>query len=242
MIPDKFSKFSQFLYPLKSILLEALTAEEPMKTALLEGVRKELRHEETVTKWTDARGDQTHRLLYDLNPESIVFDVGGYKGEWAASIYCMHSCKIHIFEPHPAFVSGIKEKFGKNPNIKVHQIGLSKENKEVQFTFQEDGTTLFPQKPGEVLYARVLDVLAFMNDNGFDTIDLMKLNVEGAEYDILERLIDAGAMNRVKNLQVQFHNFIPDAEERRTKIQDSLGKTHYQTYNFDFVWEGWTRK
>lgn len=36
-----------------------------------------------LQRWRKENGDYTHRVNYDLNEDSIVFDVGGYKGEWA---------------------------------------------------------------------------------------------------------------------------------------------------------------
>ena len=38
-------------------------------------------------RWFADNGDRTHRLNYDLNSNSVVFDVGGYKGDFAFSIY-----------------------------------------------------------------------------------------------------------------------------------------------------------
>ena len=43
------------------------------------------------------------------------------------------------------------------------------------------------------------------------------------------------------DIQVQFHNFIPDAENLRNRLQEKLLKTHKLTYNFDFVWENWQK-
>jgi hypothetical protein len=44
------------------------------------------------------------------------------------------------------------------------------------------------------------------------------------------------------NIQVQFHDYTPDAAERMKKIQRALKKTHRTTYSFEFVWENWELK
>jgi hypothetical protein len=46
----------------------------------------------------------------------------------------------------------------------------------------------------------------------------------------------------VSNVQVQFHDFVPDAERRMRRIQEKLGKTHSLTYQYLFVWENWALK
>jgi len=42
---------------------------------------------------------------------------------------------------------------------------------------------------------------------GQESIDLMKINVEGAEYPILKNLIESDKITKIKNIQVQFHLF-----------------------------------
>ena len=50
-----------------------------------------------------------------------------------------------------------------------------------------------------------------------------------------------GLITRVIDLQVQFHDFVPDAQRRMHAIQQQLGRTHSLTYQSEFVWENWHR-
>ena len=59
---------------------------------------------------------------------------------------------------------------------------------------------------------------------------------------MLEHLIESGWILKIRDLQVQFHDFVPDAEKRMTAIQDQMRKTHELTYQFPFIWENWRRK
>ena len=70
----------------------------------------------------------------------------------------------------------------------------------------------------------------------------MKINIEGGEYDLLEHFLESGFIKNINNIQIQFHDFIPNAEERMKKIQYELEKTHSLTYQYPFVWENWQRK
>jgi hypothetical protein len=71
------------------------------------------------------------------------------------------------------------------------------------------------------------------------TIDLMKINIEGGEYDLLERLIETNMISRIKNIQVQFHDVAPDSLSRMLAIQTSLLKTHSNIFNYKFVWDSY---
>ena len=57
---------------------------------------------------------------------------------------------------------------------------------------------------------------------------------------LIERLIEQKMLSSIKNLQVQFHRFIPDCDIRRSKIHKELSKTHTLSWNYDWIWESWT--
>src|SRR6476620_9093588 len=64
-----------------------------------------------VEKWFGDDGDNTLRLNYELDEKSIVFDVGGYKGEFAGSMINKYNCTVFVFEPIPEFYNIIVNKF-----------------------------------------------------------------------------------------------------------------------------------
>ena len=70
----------------------------------------------------------------------------------------------------------------------------------------------------------------------------MKINIEGCEYPLLQHIAANDKLNIVNFYQIQFHNFIEDAEKKRKKILMALSKSHISTWCFKFVWEGWERK
>ncbi|ARS38473.1 hypothetical protein CA265_01750 [Sphingobacteriaceae bacterium GW460-11-11-14-LB5] len=44
------------------------------------------------------------------------------------------------------------------------------------------------------------------------------------------------------NLQIQFHDFVPDAGNKMYELRTLLSKTHHPTYLCDFIWENWLIK
>lgn len=198
--------------------------------------------EDRVKEWNIAEGDKTLRLDYPLNSNSIVLDLGGYLGDWSSLIYCMHSPKIHIFEPIPVFYDTIKYRFKNNQNIFAHNYGLGKRKEKISIAFRDDATSIFSTSDGDNIEIEMMDIIEFLNVNSIKRIDLLKLNIEGSEYDVLERLIDTGWLPKIEHIQVQFHDFIDNAEGRRNNIRDHFAKTHEEKYNFEFIWESWSRK
>ena len=192
-----------------------------------------------ILKWLADRGDETLRLNYqELNENSLVFDCGGYKGEFASNIFSKYCCKVYVFEPVKKFAQYIQDRFSKNPKIKVYPFGLGAKKDNFSISVDENASSIF-KEGDEKTTAEIICFKDFFIENNIDCIHLIKINIEGGEYDLLNHIIETGLISRIENLQIQFHNFVPNAKNLREIIQQKLKKTHHLTYNYDFVWENW---
>ena len=205
---------------------------------------KELLGIERARPWFEADGDKTLRLDYPrLTPKSIVFDLGGFEGQWASDIYAKYLSKVYIFEPFEEYFQAIKARFKKNPYIKPFPYALSAERGKVKLFTNGDKTSQFLEgDSGEFVMMCIESFTDFCKSHDIKKIDLMKINIEGGEYDLLDGIIAAGWLKNIVTLQIQFHDYTPDAEQRMRKIQTALRKTHKPTYQFKFIWENWTLK
>lgn len=194
-----------------------------------------------VERWFQNNGDSTLRLDYDLTADSFVMDLGGYKGEWTKNIFTKYRCNVLIFEPYIPFFKKIESRFANNNNIKAYGFGLSGKNQIVQFSVADNGSSVF-NKSNKKAEIQLKDIKEFLEEHTIPNVDLIKINIEGGEYDLLEAMIDKGIIRMFRNIQVQFHNFFPEAKDRMNKIQENLSKTHELTYQFEFVWENWRLK
>jgi FkbM family methyltransferase len=191
-------------------------------------------------RWLAIKGDKNLRLEYELDAHSVVFDVGGYEGQWASDIFSRYLCRIHIFEPVPDFADAIAHRFSGNSAIKLHRAALGVAAGEAELSVSEDASS-FHVHAGNELSVRVTTLEQIMVAEGIDEVTLMKINIEGAEYDLLDHLIASGLVRKIRSLQVQFHDFVNDAEARKQAIQVRLRETHRLTYEYPFVWESWER-
>jgi FkbM family methyltransferase len=195
-------------------------------------------------KWKLDNGDNSLSINYNLNSESIVFDVGGYRGDWCNEIVLKYDCYIHVFEPVKLYAQLIKDRFILNDKVKVNDFGLSDKTIETVFCVSEESSSVFKLQNKSYLNEAVIlrDIYEYISKNSIVTIDLMKINIEGGEFSLLNRIIDTGLISKIDNIKVQFHSFVKNAESQRIMIQNKLRKTHQITYNYPFVWENWERK
>ena len=191
-------------------------------------------------RWQEVKGDKTLRLQYELDCHSLVLDVGGYEGQWASDIFSRYLCRIHIFEPVPDFADAIACRFAANSAIRLHRAALGAAPGAAKLSVNGDGSSFHLQADDGVL-VRVTTLEDFMVTEGIYEITLMKINIEGAEYDLLDHLVASDQVRRFGNLQIQFHDFVSNAESRKQAIQLRLRETHSLVYEYPFIWEGWAR-
>lgn len=193
-----------------------------------------------VRDWFALDGDHNLRLDYDLTQDSIVLDVGGFEGEFAYAIHEKYGCNVYIFEPHPGYLATLVDRFLDHPKIKIFPYGLSDKSGVEIFSSAGDATSFF-NKGESSFHAQLKAADEAFKELGLTSVDLLKLNIEGAEYGVLKNLSQSGLIPQIKNIQVQFHDFFDDSAKRVKEARSALIATHAPTYMFSFVWENWKR-
>lgn len=196
-----------------------------------------------VARWFKDKGDETLRLKYPLTEESIVFDIGGYQGDFAAAINKKYGCKVYLFEPVQEFYQNCVARFSDNPYVICLNFGLSSKDDYLDIALAEDATSFSAQHIyGESQKVKVCSIANFIAELAVTQIDLIKINIEGGEYDVIPAIIDSEDIYKIRYLQIQFHNFIEGAVKQRADIRKQLKNTHNEMWNYEFVWESWEIK
>ena len=195
------------------------------------------KHMEVLKKWYKANDEGDLRYKYKLDANSIIIDGGAYNGKWAIEMYNRYKCTIHCYEPVKSMFEVLKNATSKFPGIKPYCQALGNNDRQEIIYVNKDGSSMF-NKSSQTEKISVIDINKATNKKN----SLLKLNVEGSEYEILEKLVENDMLNRFDNLQIQFHRDVPRFNDRRNAIRKALSKTHKEEYNFEFVWESWTLK
>lgn len=194
--------------------------------------------------WFATEGDKKLNLTCKhLDNNSVIFDLGGYEGQWASDIFGKYACTIFVFEPYKEHANNIIERFAKNDKIKVFDFGLAQETFTAKLSSSDNSSSMFITNADNFVEIQLVKAIDFFNEHNIAQIDLIKINIEGGEYDLLEHLIKTGFIKNIKNIKVQFHDFIiENAKEKMNNIQAKLAITHKLIYQYEFVWEHWELK
>lgn len=187
------------------------------------------------TEWRNQNGDYTHRINYPLNNESVVVDLGARHGNWSDLIKQKYNSKIYCFEVVPEFCKQLETK-----GYNTFCVAVSDKKEKIKLgVFESEASIFYDDSNFEADAIKASEIFGLINH---ESIDLMKINVEGAEYPILNELIKSGNISKIKNLQVQFHLFDNDKNNEYDNISKKLSETHELSWRFPFVWENWVLK
>ena len=209
-------------------------------TEALDRRRRKRDYRAMVEKWYADGGDDRFRFDYPLDERSFVLDIGGYEGQWASDLYARYRCRIAVFEPVAHFARSIEARFRKNGDIAVFHCGLGARSR-AETIYLKGASSSTQKKQAQSEQIEIVDVQQWFQEHAIETVQLLKINIEGGEYELLERLVATGLIGRIDDIQVQFHNFVPDAVARMEQVQRAMRATHTPTYQYRFVWENWRR-
>lgn len=182
----------------------------------------------------------------DIDENSVVLDVGAYIGDWGQYITERYNPTIYAFEPDPINYQKLEEKAQLNNKLKPMFYGLGDKDEKVKISLKGLGSSIFSEQDTQLdietadTEIRAIDTV--WNELNLGTVDLMKINIEGAEFPLLEKMIEKDLLGNVDSYMIQFHEWHPRAYSRRKNILKHLSKTHKMVWDYNFVWEKWDRK
>lgn len=183
-------------------------------------------------------------LLYDipLTSSDVVIDAGGYTGEWTAGVLTRYGCRSEVLEPIPEFAKICSELFGRNSLVRVHVSALGAVPGEIVLHLDGNASSAFTKSgSGAVVKAPVSGICELIDSIGYPKIGCLKLNIEGAEYEVLERLLESRYIERIGCILIQFHRQPEGWDSRYHAVQNALQKSHSLDWAFEMVWEKWVR-
>lgn len=185
---------------------------------------------------------ESDRYSYnDLTKNSLVIDAGSYEGNWANLMNEKYGCQVIALEPVPEFYANIANRFAGREGIIVLNAGLAGTSRKEKFGVKGALTGIAcPPDNGEA-EVQLIGVAELLNTPWClgKQIDLLKLNVEGSEFEILDAILDGGIECRFSNLQIQPHDVIPNAKMRWGFIRNRLQMNFRITHEDPALGTGW---
>ena len=140
---------------------------------------------------------------------------------------------IIAFEPNPYAFQLLEKNIKQNDltNIQLFNIGLSNINGEIDFFMNNTKGTLkgsfISERGGEnKIIVETQKLSKIINTNVFD---LIKIDIEGAEIQVIEDLISEGKINQINQYLIEYHHRINGA-----KSDFSVFIKHFEDNNYEY--------
>jgi FkbM family methyltransferase len=177
---------------------------------------------------------------FSLRENSIVFDAGGYQGDWTYELLKRNpSATVYIFEPVVSYCDNIKNRYKEQSNVKVFNFGLSDKDRDVNISIEGDSSSIYSDTASHDI--KLMGIENFIKNNNIKHVDLFKMNIEGEEYRLMEKLVESEYMKIFKNFLIQYHRFnqIDNYVARRDAIINKMKVSYKNIFNNEFTWEAW---
>lgn len=182
------------------------------------------------------------RFRYKFLPGARILDIGGGAGDFAANFSELHNANVTILEKNPKVFARLQERFTGDARVYVHNASLSDKDEVVEFDLDSDASGVFGSPGGQKVKVALWDAERFLSECGTDEWHLAKLNIEGGEYALLNRLIDTGRIASFQYLQIQFNLHVPNARRQYRNLVKRLQRTHRLQWRYPFIGESWVRR
>ena len=149
-----------------------------------------------------------HSFLLDyINSNSLVLDCGVNQGEFSGWLSSNIGCRIHGFEPDPRLFV----KLPNFPGCTFHQLAISNNNGTLMLYLGDSLCSSLHYKEDdarETFEVRTVTLPEFCRQHGIEKIDLLKMDIEGAELPVLSDLAESFLREKVAQIAIEFHDHI----------------------------------
>lgn len=182
----------------------------------------------------------------------IVLDCGANFGEFAVK-FADSGAQVLCFEPDPRAFAALQDRFGDNPNVELFEAAVGTETgviklmRNTNFDDNPDKATQSStvvmgsaksESPDDAMEVELIDLLALIRNlqEAGGKIAVLKMDIEGAELDILEAMEEANLFDDINCSIVETH------EARFKNLKDRFGSVRkriakkYPHYKVNLDW------
>lgn len=182
-----------------------------------------------------------------LGPGDVAIDCGANVGRYTR-LLARNGAEVHAFEPDPVAFEALGRAMAGHQNVTLHRAAVGAEAGRVTLyraaAFAEDpvehsvSSSVFADKGNVDAAAAVeveqIDLAEFLSR--FPRVALLKLDIEGAEVPVLERLLETGLLDRIGCVMVETHEAkVPALAERTAALRQRLAAEGRAGVNLDWA-------
>ena len=156
-------------------------------------------------------------LLRDsLTPDAIVLSCGiGEDASFDLAVIDKYACTVHAYDPTPKSVRWVRQSI-RDPRFIFHEFAIAPTDGRMQlFLPSHENWVSGSLHPGAHTTNEYVDVASrkltsILNDIGATKLDVLKMDIEGAEYSVLGDYLNDPSAVLPGQIALEFHHFYPE--------------------------------
>jgi FkbM family methyltransferase len=150
----------------------------------------------------------------------MVIDAGAHFGDWSRLVleHTHKNCTLYSFEPVPYFFSILTKTVGSRAHCYNCALGEREKEAVMNYYYEESEgcsslyeRTVLSDIPVKKIVVPVISLDIFCKQQGIEAIDFLKIDVEGAEWDVLQGAHGLISQKKIRFIQFEYGGTYPDA-------------------------------
>jgi FkbM family methyltransferase len=166
--------------------------------------------------------------------DSVVYSFGiGEDLSFDLALIERFGCSVHAFDPTPRSLAWAKQQ-ALPDNLHIHAVGLAAHDGVASFSPPSNPNhvshSLASSKRTDRIEFQVKSLTTLMRELGHERLDILKMDIEGAEYPVVDAL--ARSALRPHQILLEFHHQLPGVSVGRTEhALTTLASIGYKIFN-----------
>jgi FkbM family methyltransferase len=173
---------------------------------------------------------------YELDKMDIVLDIGANSGLFSLLAITKGAKKVYAFEPNKESIINL-EHIVKNLNVEIVDKAVYTKDEDLKFYIDPTNTTIGSISKDHILnngdhlqelIVPAISLKTFFTEKNIDRVSLVKMDIEGAEYDIIENL-EPEVFEKIDNFLIEYH------DNTNNKVEKLVNKLIKSGYDIDQI-------
>jgi len=169
---------------------------------------------------------------YGLNNLDVVLDIGANNGLFSLLMLNNGCKKVYALEPNETSLINLNSLFKDTDAVTIVEKAIYTQDKDLEFYIDPNNTTIgsinethLIQQGSTVqkIIVPAISLKTFIQEHNISRISLVKMDIEGAEYDIIEQLEDE-VYEKIDGFLIEYHD---NTDRRIVKMVDKLKQQGY---------------
>lgn len=144
----------------------------------------------------------------DMDGCGVVIDAGANIGLWSKYILSRNPKQVYCLEPNQKALRDLTENMRENHNVIIVPKAISTSDGTIKFYEDRNSliSSIFPSGDGHEIEVESITFQTFLNDYKVETVDLFKMDIEGAEFSIIDSF-GKNEFEKIDSFLIEYHEW-----------------------------------